>query len=73
MEQYPTIHFVLRFGDAFAIFVALLTAAVGIVAAMYGLHRMALAAGALASLVPGVLMKSDVEIARVSADMLIPR
>ena len=73
MEQYPTIRFILRFGDAFAIFVSLLPAVAGISVAIYCLSWIALVAGVVASVVLGVLMKSYVEIVRVIADMLIPR
>ena len=73
MENYPTIQFILRYGDAFAIFVALLPFAAGFITALYGLQWMALAAGAVASLVIGVLMKSYVELVRIIADMLLPR
>ena len=73
VEQYPTIRFLLRFGDAFAVGVALAPIAFGIGAALYGWHWSVLLAGAVASVVLGVLMKSYIELVRVIADMLIPK
>ena len=73
MENYPTIQFILRFGNAFAILVALLPLAASVFAVICGVHWVVFAGGALTSIVLGVLMKSYVELVRIIADMLIPR
>ena len=73
MEQYPAIRFLLRFGEVFALVVALLPVSAGIIAAFYGWHWMVLVAGVAGSLVLAVLLKSYVELVRVIADMLMPR
>jgi hypothetical protein len=73
MDQYPAINFLLRYGDAFAIAVALLPALAGISLALYMLNWLVLAAGLVGSLVLGVIMKSYIELVRVIADMLMPK
>jgi len=73
MENYPTIQFILRFGNAFAILVALLPLAASVFAVICGVYCVVFAGGALTSIVRGVLMKSYVELVPIIADMLIPR
>lgn len=74
MEPYPTIKRIVEHGDKLAVVVAALPLLGAVlVFAVLGLHWLVLLAGAVASAVLLVLMKSYVELVRVIADMLLPK
>lgn len=74
MDQYPTLRRIVEHGDAIAALIAALPL-LGAVAVflLLPVHWLVLVAGAVASLVLLLLMKSYVELVRVISDMLLPK
>ena len=73
MDQYPTIKLIVEKGDALALAIGVLPFVGAMVLAAFGIHWLVLAAGAVASAVLYLLMRSYVELVRVIADMLLPK
>ena len=73
MDQYPTIKLIVDRGNALAAAIGLLPFIGALVLAAFGVHWLVLAAGAVASAVAYLLMRSYVELVRVIADMLLPK
>ena len=73
MDSYPTIKLIVERGDALAIAIGLLPLVGALVLAAFGIHWLVVVAGAVASAVVYLLMRSYVELVRVMADMLIPK
>ena len=73
MDQYPTIKLIVEKGNALAAAIGLLPLVGTLVLAGFGVHWLVLAAGAVASAVVYLLMRSYVELVRVIADMLLPK
>jgi len=73
MDQYPTIKLIVERGNALALVVGVLPLLGGLVLMALGTHWVAVLAGAVASAVLYLLMRSYVELVRVIADMLLPK
>ena len=73
MEQYPTIKLIVERGAPLAIVVGLLPLLGAVALLAIGVHWLVIPAGAVASAVLYLLMRSYVELVRVIADMLLPK
>lgn len=73
MDQYPTIKLIVERGNLLAVLIGLLPLAGALALAAFGYHWLIVVAGAVASAVLYLLMRSYVELVRVMADMLIPK
>ncbi len=73
MDQYPAIKLIVERGNLLAALIGLLPLAGAIVLVVCGVHWIVLIAGAVATAVVYLLMRSYVELVRVMADMLIPK
>lgn len=74
MNRYPTIQLIEERGDMIALVVAVLPFLGGLALfTLLSTHWLAVVAGAVASLVLLLIMKSYVELVRVISDMLLPK
>lgn len=70
---YPTLHFLVRYGDWVAAAVALAPALGGVLAWAAGMSVAFAAAGILGGAFLYLIMRSYVELVRVIVDMLLPK
>ena len=73
MENYPTIAFLLRWGELAAALVAACVPLTALVLVVQGASPLFLAAGAIGGIVAWCLLRSYVEVLRVVSDTLIPK
>lgn len=73
MENYPTIAFLLRWGELAAALVAAALPLSALVLVAQGWSLLALALGLVAGVVAWGLLRSYVEVLRVVSDTLIPK
>lgn len=73
MENYPTIAFLLRWGELAAALIAACVPVATLVLVAQGWPLLVLAAGLVAGVVTWGLLRSYVEVLRVVSDTLIPK
>ena len=73
MNDYPMLHFLMRWGKLAAACLALAVLATGLWAALSGGHWLWAVAGAAAAVVGYALAMSYVVLIRVIVDMLLPK
>lgn len=73
MERYPVLGWIVRFGTAGTVVLALLVAALAIVSGYASLGWIAVVAGVVGAGVVYVLGRSYVEIVTILTEMLVPR
>ncbi len=73
MNDYPMLHFLMRWGKLAAACLAVLVLAAGICAAVSSGHWLWAAGGAIVAAVGYALALSYVELVRVIVDMLLPK
>jgi hypothetical protein len=71
--SYPTLEFLVRYGNALAWVVALAPAIGGVLAWVLGLSIGYALAGVVAAAFLFIIMRSYVELVRVIVDMLLPK
>ena len=73
MNEYPMLHFVVRWGNAIAIALACVVAAAGLWAAMSGGNLLWALLGLASAAIGYGLLLSYVELVKLVMDMLLPK
>ena len=73
LPRYPMVEFLVRWGGALAIIVALVPPLAGLVLVASGFHWLFLAGGVVLGIVGYLFLKSYAELMAIVSDVLIPK